>query len=114
MPSVAKARPWIVVGAIWVAFVLNYVDRQVAFSIFPILRSQLGFSELQLGLVGSVFLWIYSICCPLAGRLADVFRREYLLVGSLLLWSMATLGTSLSATPAQFLAWRGMMGVTES
>ena len=107
-------RAWIITGAIWLAFVLNYVDRQVAFSIFPVLRSDLGFSNASLGLIGSIFIWIYSVCSPVAGRVADAARCEYLLVASLALWSLATLGTSFSGSPLQFLFWRGVMGVTEA
>ena len=48
--------PWWVVVYLWFAFFLAYVARQSIFSIFPILRSQLHFSEVQLGLTGTVFL----------------------------------------------------------
>ena len=55
----------------WVAYFLNYSDRQVVFSIFPILKSELGFTDTQLGLTGSVFLWVYAFCSPIAGQVGD-------------------------------------------
>ena len=48
------------------------------------------------------------------GRIADLFRRDRLIVGSLVLWSCATLGTGLSHSISAFLFWRGVMGLTEA
>lgn len=115
MPDNRRHRyAWAAVALLWVAYLTNYVDRQVVFSIFPVLRKELHFSETQLGLVGSVFIWVYSLCMPLTGRMADLFRRERVIIVSLVLWSGATLGTALSGSVASFLFWRGAMGVTES
>lgn len=105
---------WLVVGLLWLAFLLNYIDRQVVFSIFPILGKQLHFSKAQLGLTGSIFIWTYSLCMPLTGLLADLVPRSKLIIGSLILWSLATLGSGLSASVDSFLAWRAVMGVVEA
>ena len=107
-------RRWQAVAFLFAAFALCYVDRQAAFSIFPVLKKELGFSSAQLGLVGSLFVWSYALTMPLAGRLADIFRRDRLLIASLVLWSISTLGTALSGSVATFLGWRVMMGLTES
>jgi len=93
---------------------LNYVDRQMAYSIFPALRIDLRFSDAQLGLIGSVFAWVYSICMPIAGRFADILRRDRMIVASMGLWSIAILGCSFSQSVLQFLIWRAVMGVTEA
>jgi MFS family permease len=102
------------VAILWIALALNYVDRQMVYSIFPVLKTDVGFSDGQLGLIGSVFSWVYTICMPAAGRLADLVRRDRLIAGSLLLWSAATLGCGLSHSVPVFLAWRAVMGITES
>ena len=68
-----RYAPWILVALLWVAFFLNYADRQVAFSILPALQRDLHFTAVQLGLVGTVFIWVYSLSMPAAGRLADLF-----------------------------------------
>lgn len=102
------------VALLWVAFALNYIDRQMVYSIFPALKSDLHFTTPQLGLIGSVFAWVYAISMPVAGRIADRFRRDRMIVASLLLWSVATLGCGLSNTVVVFLIWRAVMGVTES
>ncbi len=102
------------VAFLWITLALNYVDRQMVYSIFPVLKTDVGFTDAQLGLIGSVFSWVYTICMPVAGRLADIFRRDRMIVASLVLWSAATLGCSLSGSVMAFLVWRAVMGVTES
>jgi MFS family permease len=51
---------------------------------------------------------------PIAGRLADIFRRDRMIVASLALWSAATLACSFSGSVLVFLFWRAVMGITES
>jgi len=109
--GVTARLAWTTVALLWSAYLLNYLDRQAVFSIFPVLRSELHFSDTQLGLVGTLFIWVYSLCMPLTGRLADVFRRDRLVIASLVLWSLATLGTGLSTSASAFLFWRVVMGV---
>ncbi|HZT28856.1 MAG TPA: MFS transporter [Bryobacteraceae bacterium] len=105
---------WVVVAVLWLAYVINYLDRQVVFSIFPALKRDLGFTDAQLGLVGSLFVSVYSLCMPLTGRIADVLRRDRVVAASLALWSLATLGTAISRSVGEFLTWRVVMGIMES
>lgn len=105
---------WRILACLWIAFALNYIDRQAVFSIFPVLRRDLGFTSYQLGLIGTLFSWLYALCMPLAGYFADGLRRDRLIVASLWLWSAATLGTAAAHSPATFLTWRAVMGLTES
>jgi len=102
------------IAYLWIAFALNYVDRQMVDSMFPALKADLGFAGANLGLIGSVFMWVYTLSMPIAGRLADIWRRDALLMASLLLWSLATLGCGTASSQSAFLAWRGVMGITES
>lgn len=99
---------------LWVALAINYVDRQIPYSIFPALKTDLGFTDARLGLIGSVFAWIYTICMPFAGRLADLYRQDRLIVSSLVFFSLATIGCSASGSANAFLAWRASIGVTEA
>src|SRR5271154_2649539 len=57
-------RRWQMLALLFVAFALCYVDRQAVFSIFPVLKRDLGFSDTQLGLVGSLFGWSYALFMP--------------------------------------------------
>ena len=74
----------------------------------------MGFSDAELGAVGTLFTWTYSLAMPFSGRLADIFSRRKLVVSALILWSAATLFTGLSTTKGLFLATRVAMGLCES
>ncbi len=86
-PGKAGRYAWIHVGLLWIVAVLNYVDRQVIFSVFPALRSELGLTDIQLELLSSAFLWVYGLLSPMAGFLADRFGRRRVILASVAVWS---------------------------
>ena len=102
------------VAFMWFAYFLNYCDRQAVFSMFPSLKADLNMSDPQLGLVGAVFLWVYAIGCPISGYLGDRFSKRLLVVFSLVVWSVVTIGTGLVASGVMLLTMRAAMGVSES
>ena len=65
----ATLGPGVLVGSMWIAYLLNYCDRQAVFSIYPILKTELGFTDVQLGLIGTVFSFIYGVGSPIAGQM---------------------------------------------
>jgi MFS family permease len=112
--AIGAAQPWLLVVLTGVAYLLNYVDRQTIFSIFPILKTDLGFSDAQLGLTGSMFLWAYGISSPLAGWLADHYPKYKIIFLSVIWWSTVTVLTGMTHSPYSLLACRGLMGITEA
>jgi MFS family permease len=112
--TVVRRQATLLVGFMWVAYFLNYCDRQAVFSMFPSLKADLTMTDRQLGLVGAVFLWVYAIGCPISGYLGDRFSKRLLVVLSLVVWSAVTIGTGLVASGAMLLAMRAAMGVSES
>ena len=72
----------------------------------------LDFSQAQYGLLASVaFTSLFAIASLGAGVAADQYNRKTLTLVSVLLWSGATLGTSLSTTYEQVVLWRIAMGL---
>jgi len=102
------------VAFMWFAYFLNYCDRQAVFSMFPSLKVDLKMTDQELGLVGAMFLWVYAFGCPISGYLGDRFSKRLLVVLSLVVWSIVTIGTGLVASGAMLLAMRAAMGVSES
>lgn len=68
---------WVVVAMLWGVALLNYLDRQVVFSMFPPLRRDLGFSNVELGLLSTVFLWPYAVLSPWAAYLGERLGRAH-------------------------------------
>ena len=81
---------WELIILLWFAFFFNQADRQSYNVVLPLLTEDLGLSSVQTGLIGSMFLWCYSILVPLGGYLGDVARRKWVLFFSLLLASGCT------------------------
>ena len=102
------------VGWMWIAYFLNYCDRQAVFAMFKVLKSDLSMTDTQLGLTGALFLWVYGIGCPIAGFLADRYSKTWLIVGSLILWSLVTIATGLSVSAIMLLGMRAAMGISEA
>ncbi|MBC8165008.1 MAG: MFS transporter [Bryobacteraceae bacterium] len=105
---------WLVVALLWVVALLNYLDRQVIFSMFPVLRAEMRLSDLELGLVGSSFLWVYGLCSPFSGFLADRYGRRRVLITSLIVWSVLTWLTGQARNLHELLLARALMGVSEA
>lgn len=104
----------VLVAWMWVAYFLNYCDRQAVFAMFKVLKADLSMSDTQLGLTGAFFLWVYGIGCPIAGYLADRYPKRHLIVGSLVVWSFVTIATGLSVSAGMLLAMRAAMGISEA
>lgn len=105
---------WLVVAIFWLVYFVNQADRQVIFSVFPLLHRDLGLSNTQLGLLGSSFQWVYAILVPVAGVLGDVTSRRNLIVLALLVWSLATFSSGLFAGFGLMLALRALTGAGEA
>jgi len=105
---------WALVALLWVVALLNYLDRQVIFAVFPLLRAELHVSSIQLGLLGTSFLWVYGILSPFGGWVADRFGRRRVILVSLGVWSAVTWLTGHSRSYGELLAARGFMGISEA
>lgn len=114
IPPLPARRATPLVGFMWLAFFLNYCDRQVIFALFPVLKSGLGFTDTQLGLTGSIFLWVYGVGCPIAGQLGDVFSKRRLVVVSLASWSLVTIATGFSTSSLIVLGLRAALAAAEA
>jgi MFS family permease len=99
---------------LWFICFLNYCDRQAIFSVFPRLKQEFGFDNIQLGLIGSAFMWLYAGTAPLAGFAGDRFRRKHLILGGCLFWSFITMLTGWCGKLWHFITVRAAEGLGES
>ena len=110
----AAKYKWLVVAMLWLVCFFNYADRQSIFSVFPLLKSELGLSDPQLGIVGASFMWVYALIGPAAGWLGDRFSRKRLILGALLFWSLATAATAVCHGFWQLALCRALGGLGEA
>lgn len=105
---------WQLIAFLWGCYVLNHADRQVMYTLFPVLQSDFGLSDTMLGLTGALFLWVYGLCSPIAGVLGDRWSRRGMVTGSLVVWSFFTVLTGFAPNGTALLVLRGLLGISES
>ena len=110
------ARAWGTVAMLWPVAVLNYLDRQMLATMGLSIKADI--TELQsaenFGRLMAVFMWVYALCSPLGGMIADRMNRKYLIVASLGVWSAVTGLMGMAENFQQLYVLRGIMGVSEA
>jgi len=110
----AGSYRWWLVGMLWLICLFNYADRQAIFSVFPLLQKEMHLDDVQLGIVGSAFMWVYAATLPLAGLIGDRWSRKYLILGGLAFWSIITLLTAWSRRYEHLVLFRALEGLGEA
>lgn len=105
---------WYVVGMLWLIAFFNYADREVIFSLFPLLQKEMRLTPVQLGLLGSSFAWVYGLSAPFAGNIVDRIRRKTAILGGLLTWSAIAILTSLAHSFRPLFSFMAMEGLGET
>jgi MFS family permease len=109
-----RGYKWLVVGMLWFVCFFNYADRQAIFAVFPLIKQQMGLTDVQLGIVGAAFMWMYALFGPLAGWLCDRLPRKALVLGGLIAWSLVTALTAVCHTYGQLVLCRALSGLGEA
>jgi MFS family permease len=71
-------------------------------------------SDVQLGVVGGAFMWVYAAALPFAGAVADRANRKALILGGLLFWSAVTLATGWAREYWHLVLLRALEGLGEA
>ena len=93
---------------------LNYVDRQALYAVFPLIKADLNLSDTSLGMLGSAFMLCYMLAAPLFGRLGDKHNRARIAAVGLSVWSLATMLSGFATSYRMLLATRTLVGVGEA
>ena len=103
-----KRYKWEVLGLLWFAFLLNQADRQAFNVVLPLIRDDLHLTDAGAGVIATIFNLVYAILVPLAGYIGDVFSRKWLVVISILFFSVATMFTGMSNTVIMLIIMRSL------
>ena len=93
---------------------LNYIDRQVIYAVFPLIKNDLNISDTKLGFLGSSFMISYMVSAPLLGWMGDRMSRVKLASAGLAFWSLATAGAGFASSYRLLLAARTSVGIGEA
>ena len=107
---------------LWLVYILNQWNRSSIYYLvdfsgegnaFSAMNLNLGFSQLQYGLLASVAFTssLFAVASLGAGVASDRYNRKVLTIAWAVAWSVATLGTAFSMSYGQVVSWCIAMGL---
>ena len=105
------ADQWRVLAAAKLGWMLDAMDFMLYAMAIGQLRTYFGFNDATAGLLGTVTLVMSGVGGVLFGYLADRFGRTRALMGTILVFSFASLGAATSQSILQLLLWRAVLGI---
>jgi len=110
-----RDRPGYLLAVLCVATTINWADRQVVPILFPAIRTELGLTDTQLGVIGGLaFSLIYALSSFAFGRAADYGLRTRIIAFGLLVWSLATAAAGLAQGFTSLFTARFFIGMGEA
>ena len=106
---------WYATFILLVAYTFSFVDRQVLNLLVEPIKADLDLTDTRISfLQGFAFAIPYILMCIPLGRLVDKFNRIAVLVGGVLIWTIATFSCGMSQTYNQLASARMFVGVGEA
>ncbi|WP_454817758.1 MFS transporter [Labrys neptuniae] len=104
---------WQLASLLFLAGVINYLDRAALSVAAPLITTDLGLDPAQLGVVFSSFFFGYTIFCFIGGAAADRYGPRLVLIVAMTLWSIFCGLTSLAYSVGSLLILRIVFGMGE-
>ena len=106
-------RKWVIVITMLIAVICNYLDRQLLSILKPEILNHYGIGDFEYAWIVNVFLICYAIMYPLSGMLVDRFGPKRVMLGGIVVWSLACIGGGLAPNVWVFATCRGVLGLAE-
>src|SRR5438309_7874286 len=114
LPNVSKKHRWSIVGLLFTASLISYLDRAAISFALPLISRDFHLTSGTKGLLLSSFFWSYALMQVPIGWCADRFNLRWLYAGAFALWSFAQGLTGLAGSLAALIGFRVLLGVGES
>ena len=105
---------WFMIGLVFLATVINYIDRQTVSVLKTAISQDLGLSNADYAAIQNSFLVFYGISQMVSGRLYDVIGTRLGFVFSIVVWSLAALAHATARTASSFSLFRAVLGFGEA
>nr|HQU86765.1 MFS transporter [Pyrinomonadaceae bacterium] len=109
------AYSYYALGLLMFVYVMNFLDRQIIYLLFPLIKKEMAFSDLQLSLLGATaFAIFYTLLGIPFGRIADRSSRTKMIAIGLAIWSLFSGFTGFANGFWTLFLCRLMVGVGEA
>ena len=105
---------WLMIGLLFLATVINYIDRQTVSVLKTAISADLGLSNADYAAIQNSFLVLYAISQMVSGRLYDRIGTRLGFIFSIVVWSAGALLHALARTATEFRVYRGVLGFGEA
>jgi ACS family hexuronate transporter-like MFS transporter len=105
---------WVIVGMIFFATLINYIDRLTISVLAPKITQDLNLSNTEFGGIATWFLFAYTISQSLSGKLYDRIGIKKGFTASIVLWSLAAIAHAWSIGIRSLSAFRFLLGLGEA
>lgn len=112
--GVSNARRWGIVGLLFSASLINYLDRATLSYALPLISAELHLGPETKGVLLSAFFWSYAFMQVPIGLVADRFNLRWVYAGTFALWSLAQGLTGFAGSLGVLIAFRVLLGIGES
>ncbi|WP_367871742.1 MFS transporter [Luteolibacter sp. Populi] len=114
-PAIIPSRKrWIILILLFLAAVLNYVDRNVLSMLAPTIQADIGIDDQQYSRVLSAFLVAYTIACIFSGRIVDWLGSRLSLALFVSWWSLSHALAAFARGPVSMGFFRSLLGLGEA
>lgn len=113
MARIPHFRWWIIV-LVFLAAVLNYVDRQTLSALAPTIQHDLAMDDRAYGNVVNIFLVAYTISYLVSGRIVDLLGTRAGMAVFVAWWSLANMLTAAAHNGRVLGGFRFMLGLGEA
>ena len=105
---------WWIVGLIFLATLINYIDRLTISVLAPEITRDLGLNRFQYGSIATWFLLAYTLSQALSGKLYDRIGTKRGFTLSIIVWSLAAMAHSLASGLRSLSLFRFVLGLGEA
>lgn len=105
---------WFVVGLLFVATTINYLDRQLIGLLKPILEKEFAWTETDFAHIVMAFTAAYAIGLMVSGGIIDRIGTKLGYAAAITIWSIAGMGHAIAKSVAGFSFARVMLGFGEA
>ena len=109
-----KGMRWWIVVLVFLAAVLNYVDRQVLSALAPTIQADLGLDDLDYANVLNIFLAAYTLAYLVSGKLVDRMGASRSTLLFVVWWSMSNVVTAWAQGIRSMSVVRFSLGLGEA